>query len=160
MQMGFLGGLTVAGLILLAALTGVVLVKMTTANAHRGVADTQDISSPFGGEAHAAIEPASPPIIMSAPAMITNPITGQAQYGRNCNGAVAEAKTIGVLPGYAKMNETPPRSGSASENICSAVTQSAQWDIAYFSRCHDGGESCPVLARVTQQGQYVVFSRD
>jgi hypothetical protein len=160
MQMGFLGGLTVAGLILLAALTGVVLVKMTTASAHRGVADTQEMSSPFGGEAHAAVEPHNPPVVVSAPAMLTNPLTGQTQYGRNCNGAVAEAKTIGVLPGYAKMNETPPRVGQAGENICSAVTQSAQWDIAFYSRCRDGGESCPVLARVTQQGQYVVFSRE
>ncbi len=160
MQMGFFGGLTVAGLILLAALTGVVLVKMTTTNTQHDYASAPAMSSPFGSEAHAAIKPSGPPVIMSAPAMLTNPITGQTQYGRNCNGAVAEAKTIGVLPSYAKMNDATPHAGKDDENICSAVTQTAQWDIAYFSRCSDGGKSCPVLAHVTQQGQYVVFSRE
>ena len=147
MQMGFLGGLTVAGLIMLAALTGVVVVKMTT----NGV--SRDMS------AYAAVAPAAPPIVTSQAALVVNPITGKSTFARNCNGAVAEAKTIGVLPEYAKMNTATPRAGGHL-NICAAQTQSARWDVAYFSNCPDGGEACHVLARVTQQGQYVVFQRD
>lgn len=148
MQMGFLGGLTVAGLILLAALTGVVFVKMTTNGMSRDMA------------AYAAVVPSAPPVVMSQPALVVNPLTGKSTFARNCNGAIAEAKTIGVLPEYAKMNGAVPRVGAGSESICSAQTQSAQWDVAYYSHCTDGGDSCHVLARVTQQGQYVVFQRD
>jgi len=147
MQMGFLGGLTVAGLIMLAALTGVVVVKMTT----NGV--SRDMS------AYAAVVPATPPVVTLQPALIVNPITGKSTFARNCNGAIAEAKIIGVLPEYAKIDSAAPRLG-ASENTCSAQTQSAQWDVAFFSRCKDDSDSCHVLARVTQQGQYVVFQRD
>ena len=147
MQMGFLGGLTVAGLILLAALTGVVVVKMTSAGANRD------------STAYAAVVPAAPAVVTTAPALIVNPLTGRTQFARNCNGAVAEAKAIGVLPDYAKLNGSVPRKGD-SENICTAATQSAQWDVAFFSRCTDGGDVCPVLAHVTQEGQHVVFRRD
>ena len=160
MQMGFLGGLAVAGLILLAALAGFVMVKMTTASAHREIAADAPASSPFNGTAQAAIEPAASPVVTTAPAIITDPFTGTVQYGRNCNGAVAEAKSIGVLPAYAKMHGMDARPAGDRENVCSAETQSAMWDIAYFSRCRDGGDSCPVLARVTQEGQHVVFRRD
>lgn len=147
MQMGFLGGLTVAGLIMLAALTGVVFVKMTTNGAGHDMA------------AYAAVAPSQPPVVTSQPALVVNPLTGKPTFARNCNGAIAEAKTIGVLPEYAKISSPAPRT-SGGENVCSAQTQSAQWDVAYYSRCTDGGDSCHVLARVTQQGQFVVFKRD
>ena len=147
MQMGFLGGLTVAGLIMLAALTGVVFVKMTTNGAGRDMA------------AYAAVVPSAPPVVTSQPALVVNPLTGKSTFARNCNGAIAEAKAIGVLPEYAKIDSPTPRAGG-SQSICSAQTQSAQWDVAYFSNCPGGGDSCHVLARVTQQGQYVVFQRD
>ncbi|MGQ0742173.1 MAG: hypothetical protein ACT4OG_07750 [Alphaproteobacteria bacterium] len=156
MQMGFVGGLTIAGLILLAALTGVVLVKMTTPGQQTAFAGYATSSPATGGAARAA---PTPPVITSAPALVLDPITGQSRYARNCNGAVAEAKAIGVLPDYAKAGGDQKRSATA-QVTCAATTQSARWDVTFFSRCADGGELCPVLAEVTQEGRHVVFHRE
>jgi hypothetical protein len=132
----------VAAVMALAAAAGVMFVKVTDTGLR-----------PQLQTAAAATEPAQ----LSLTGLSLN---GEPQYFRNCAGALAEAKNIGVLPGFATLDAAPARLGSPGENICPAATQSFHYDIAYFSSCLDGSNSCPVLARVTQGGQYVVFRRD
>lgn len=142
----------VAGAMMLAATAGVILVEATGSSL-----------KPQFEAAAAATQPipvAVPSVEHLQAAMANMFVNIEPQYFRNCVGALSEAKNIGVVPGFVALDAPSPRRGRPGETICSAATQNFHFEIAYFSDCTGGGDLCPVLARVTRDGKYVIFQRD
>lgn len=150
MRVGLLNGVALAGLVLLSGAAGVLVVKMT------GPLRPAQMTMPFSERVFATPAPATALL----PASKSGDVSGAREFVRSCAGAFAEAKSVGVVPGFATLGTASARPGRSGQSVCAVRTASSNYEVSYFTGCAGGGESCPVLARVTQDGVYVLFHRD